>query len=194
MPLLTNEDLKIINKMRGQIIGSSLRADRRFIFEKLGGESLRNVETEMTALGYFLKYEEIEKYQWYPVQINALFLILSKKIFNLGKREMWEWGRWAAKAHFLTKMMIKYFVSKELLAKSANRNWRKYYTQGELIFTFKEREGRVELKDFIIHPDHLSYLAGYLYQIVSLVIPSGKLDLKSPETNRLDYHLFQLKW
>jgi hypothetical protein len=194
MPLLTNEDLKIINKMKGQIIGSSLKADRKFILEKLGEESLRKVEKEMVDLGYSLKYEEIEKYQWYPVQMDALFLILSKEIFNWGEKEMWEWGRWAAKTHFLTKMMIKYFVSKELLAKNANKSWRKYYTRGELIFTFKEKEGKVELKDFVIHPDHLSYLTGYLYQIASLVMPPENLKLEPIKTSDLDHHFFQLSW
>jgi hypothetical protein len=148
----------------------------------------------MVDLGYSLKYEEIEKYQWYPVQMDALFLILSKEIFNWGEKEMWEWGRWAAKTHFLTKMMIKYFVSKELLAKNANKSWRKYYTRGELIFTFKEKEGKVELKDFVIHPDHLSYLTGYLYQIASLVMPPENLKLEPIKTSDLDHHFFQLSW
>lgn len=194
MSLLSKKDLEIINKMEGQIIGSSLKADRKFVLDKKGEEGLRQVEQAMADLGVFLKYEDIEKYQWYPVKADVFFLILSKKIFNWDKEKMWQWGRWAAKTHFLTKMMIKYFVSKELLAKSANRNWRKYYTRGELSFTFEKNKGKVELKDFIIHPDHIDYLTGYLYQIASLVMPPKHLKLEPVETGKLDYHLFNLSW
>jgi hypothetical protein len=192
MHLLSNKDLNIINKMKGQIIDSSLKADRRFILERLKEEGLRKVEKAIADLGYSLKYENIEKYQWYPVQMDALFIVLSKKIFSWDKDSLWKWGCWAAKIYFLTKMMLKYFVSKEFLVKSANRNWRKYYTQGELVFSFEGKKDRVELKDFIIHPDHLDYFAGYLYQIAGLIMPPETLELKIVKTDSLDYHLFEI--
>ncbi len=168
--------------------GEILRTHEIYIRHRKGEKGLRAVEKEMAALGYHLTCEELEKYQWYPVQMNTLFLVPSKKIFNWDKDEMWQWGSWAAKMHFLTKMMIKYFTSKELLAKSANRNWRKYYTQGELIFAFEEKKGTVEVKDFIIYPGHLDYLAGYLYQIASLVMPPERLELEPLRTDKLDCH------
>jgi hypothetical protein len=194
MSILSEKDLNIINKMKGQIIGSSLKEDRGFVIKKVGREEMGKVEKKMAELGYPLKYEEIENYHWYSAQMDALFLLISKRIFDWDKDQMWEWGRWAAKVHFVTKMMLRYFVSKEILVKSANKNWKKYYTEGKLSFSFEGKKGKIELKDFVLHPEHVGYLAGYFYQIASLVMPPENLKLKVSETGKLDYHLFELTW
>jgi len=79
---MSQDNLEKIKKMEGEIIGSSLKTDREFIIEKQGMEGLIKVETEMKKLGYPLKYEDIDKYKWYPAQQDFLSLLLAQKIFN----------------------------------------------------------------------------------------------------------------
>ena len=196
MLVVSKQDLEKIKKMKGQIIGSALKTDREFIIEKKGREGLRKVEREMKKLGYPLEYEKIEKYQWYPVQLDSLFLSVAQRTFNWDDKMMREWGRWGAKIGFLTKLMIKYFVSKEMIAKSANKYWRKYYTSGRLDFKLnkKENSGIATIRDFTTCPAHCRYLEGYFSQIMSFVVPPEKLkveEIKSLEENALR---FEITW
>ena len=123
MSIIPQKILEEIKKTKGEIIGSSLKADRGFIIEKEGREGLRKVEREMEKLGYLLKYEEINKYKWYPVQQDILSLLLTQKIFNWRDETVREWGRWGAKTNFIIKLLVR-LISKETIVKSASKYWR----------------------------------------------------------------------
>lgn len=196
MLIVSKQDLEEIKKMKGQIIGSSLKTDREFILERKGKGGLEKVEREMAKLGYPLKYEEIENYQWYPVQLDPLFLSVSQRTFNWDDKVMWEWGRWGAKTHFIVKLMIRYFISKEIIAKSANKFWRKYYTRGTLDFKLskKENSGIVTIRDFITCPAQYRYLEGYFFQIMSLVVPPEKLKVEQVEALEENSLRFKTTW
>jgi len=123
MLMMSQEDLEKIKNTEGEIIGSSLKTDRGFIIEKKGMEGLRKVEAEMEKLGYPLKYEDIDKYKWYPVQQDFLSLLLAQEIFKWDDATIQEWGRWGAKTNFIIKLMAR-LVNKETISKLASKYWR----------------------------------------------------------------------
>jgi len=198
MSLTFKEEVELINKKKGQIIGMSLKKDREFVLEKKGREGLKRVEEEMEKFGFSLKYEQIINYKWYPVQLDPLFLLVAKKTFHWNDKMMREWGCWAAKTHFLAKIMAKFFVSKKKFEKAgvATRFWRKYYTQGLLIVHFDDRNrcGTVEIRDFLVVPIHCRYLEGYFSQIVSLVILSSKLKIEETPAGKKNTFRFKITW
>lgn len=195
MLIVSKQDLEKTKRMEGEIIGSSLKTDREFIIEKKGIEGLRKVEKEMEKLGYALKYEEIDKYKWYPVQQDFLSLLLAQKIFNWSDETIREWGRWGAKTNFIIKLMAR-LVNKETIARFASKSWRKYYTRGTMEYKLdnKKRTGTAIIKDFAIYPVHLHYLEGYFYQIMSLVEPSPNLKVEGVETKDSNVHRFEVTW
>jgi hypothetical protein len=194
--MMSQENLEKIKKMEGEIIGSSLKTDRKFIIGKQGMEGLRRVETEMEKLGYPLKYEDIDEYKWYPVQQDFLSLLLAKKIFNWDDETIREWGRWGAKTNFIIKLMTR-LISKKTISRLASKYWRKYYTKGEIEYKldFRNKVGIVTIKDFIIYPVHAHYLEGYFYQIMCLIVPSQNLMIKKVNENGVfDIHQFKVTW
>lgn len=195
MSIISEEDLEKAKKMEGEIIGSSLKTDREFIIEKKGREGLRKVEKEMEKLGYTLKYEEIDKYKWYPVQQDFLSLLLAQKIFDWSDEVMREWGRWGAKTNFIIKLMAR-LISKETIARFASNSWRKYYTRGTMEYKIddKKRIGIAIIKDFTIYPVHIHYLEGYFYQIMSLVELSPNLKVREVESKDSNVHRFEVTW
>ena len=195
MSLVSKQFLEEIRKMEGEIIGSSLKTDREFIIEKEGREGLRKVEKEMEKLGYALKYEEIDKHKWYPVQQDFLSLLLTQKIFNWSDETIREWGRWGAKTNFIIKLLAR-LVSKETIAGFASKSWRKYYSRGTMEYKLdnEKRTGTAIVKDFTIYPVHLHYLEGYFYQIMSLVELSPNLKVKGIEAKDSNVHRFKVTW
>ena len=195
MSIIPEEILEEVKKTEGEIIGVSLSVDRGFVIEKEGREGLRKVEKEMEKLGYPLKQEEIEKYKWYSVQQDILFLLLAQRIFDWDEETIREWGRWAAKTNFIIKLLVR-LISKETIAKAAPKYWRKYYTRGELEYKldYKKRFGIATIKDFVIYPVHLHFLEGYFYQIMSLIVPFRNLKVKGIETEDSNVHQFEISW
>ena len=195
MSIIPEEILEEVKKTEGEIIGVSLSVDRGFVIEKEGREGLRKVEKEMEKLGYPLKQEEIEKYKWYSVQQDILFLLLAQRIFDLDEETIREWGRWGAKTNFIIKLLVR-LISKETIAKVAPKYWRKYYTRGELEYKldYKKRFGIATIKDFVIYPVHLHFLEGYFYQIMSLIVPFRNLKVKGIETEDPNVHQFEISW
>lgn len=195
MSIISKQFLEEIKKMEGEIIGSSLKTDREFIIEKKGREELRKVEEKMERAGYPLKYEEIDKYKWYPVQQDFLSLLLTQKIFNWSDETIQEWGRWGAKTNFIIKLMAR-LVSKETICKLASKYWRKYYTRGTIEYKldYEKRIGVATIRDFVIYPVHLHYLEGYFYQIMCLIVPSQNLKVEGKETEEPDVHQFKITW
>jgi len=195
MSIILQEDLEKAKTIEGEIIGSSLKTDRAFIIEKQGMEGLKKVEAEMEKLGYPLKYEEIDKYKWYPVQQDFLSLLLTQKIFNWDNKTIQEWGRWGAKTNFVIKLMAR-LVSKETISKLASKYWKKYYTKGEIEFELnnKKKIGIVTIKDFAIYDVHARFLEGYFHQIMCLMVPSQKLRVEKSKYIGSDIHQFKVSW
>ena len=195
MSIISQEILEKIKNMEGEIVGSSLKTDREFIIEKKGMEGLRKVEAEMEKSGYALKYEDIDKYKWYPVHQDFLSLLLAQKIFSWDDEMIREWGRWGAKTNFVIKLMAR-LVSKETISNLASKYWRKYYTKGEIEYKldYKNKIGVVTIKDFTIYDVHFHYLEGYFYQIMCLMVPSENLKVERGEIREHNVHEFKITW
>lgn len=195
MLTISEDNLERIKKMKGEIIGSSLKTDREFIIEKQGIKGLRKVEAEMEKLNYPLKYGDIDKYKWYPVQHDFLSLLLAQQIFKWDDETMREWGRWGAKTNFIIKLMAR-LVSKETISKLSSKYWRKYYTKGEMEFKleYKKKTGVATIKDFTIYDVHARYLEGYFYQIMCLIVPSQNLKVEKSEYKGSNIHQFKINW
>jgi len=195
MPIISKQILEKAEKMKGEIIGSSLKTDREFIIEEEGREGLKKVEEEMEKIGYPLKYEKIDKYKWYPIQQDFLSLYLTQKIFNWDIEKVREWGRWGAKTNFIIKLMAR-MVNKDTISKLSSKYWRRYYTVGEIEFklNYKERKGTAIIKDFIIYDVHAHFLEGYFYQIMCLMFPSKNLKVEREKIKGEDMCEFILSW
>lgn len=181
MGRVSQEELKQLAGVRGRVIGLSLKNDFDFILAEKGEEGLRKVEREMARLGYPLKYRGLEDFQWYDEKMN-LILHVSQKVFDWDDEMMREMGRWTAKISFITRVMMRYFVSLERVIRELGKYWGRYHTTGRLVpeeMDEKRRHLTLVLKDFSPgYPAPCRYLEGYFYQIASYLVPQEKLEVR----------------
>jgi hypothetical protein len=196
---LQKEDLEIINSNKGMVAGFSLREDLGFVLEKEGKEGLEKIEKAMEDLGYQLKYNQIQRYQWYPLSLNFLILILIKKIFGWQEEKIIEWGKRNARKDLFIKLALKYFFSLEQTLKKATEYWKRYFSVGELKveeINKNERYLYFVIKEFLGHPLFCLILRGYFEQMLSYVLP--KETIKSEEVECCfkggSSHRFKITW
>lgn len=193
------EKLKL-EEIKGEVIGLALENHFNFILEKEGREGLKKLEEGLEKLGCPLKYEEIKNFQWYPRKIDEAMYLVIRRVFGW-KDEVWrESGKWGAKISYITRIMMRYFVSIERVFRETSNYWRKYYPVGNLEPVEINKEERyliLELKNFnTVCPEHCRYWEGYFWQIGSYVLP--KENLKVEEINCIfrggDLHRFKVSW
>jgi hypothetical protein len=199
MAKISHEDLEKIQKIEGEVIGASLQEDAQFIRQKEGEEGLKKLETEMAKLGYPLKLEEIKSFQWYPLSLNLLCLVVARNIFDWPDDTFRENGRFSAKVSLIAKVMMKYFISLRRCLAEAGNYWRKYYTVGELKaegINEKEKLAFLVLRDFTGHPLLCRILEGYFWQVISYVVPKEKLIVQEIECvlKGGKAHRFKITW
>lgn len=187
-------------KIKGEMIGLALENHFSFILKKEGKEGVKKVEEGLAQLGYPLKYEEIKNFQWYPRIMDEAIYFVIKRVLGWEDEVFRESGRWGAKVSYITRIMMKYFLSIERVFREVSNYWRKYYTIGKLEpveINLKERYLILELKDLpIICPEHCRYWEGYFWQVGAYVLP--KEDLKLWETDCIfrgsNAHRFKATW
>ncbi len=170
-----------LEAIKGEVIGLALENHFKFILEKYGPEEVKRLEEGLAKLGYSLKHQEIENFKWYPRKIDEAIYFVLKKMLNWEDEIFRESGKLGAKISYITRVMMRYFVSLERIFQEVGNYWRKYYTVGHLKpveLSLKERYFILELEDFpIVCSEHCRYWEGYFWQITSHVLPKENLKL-----------------
>lgn len=176
---LTKEKIQQFIEIPGEARGQVFLTDFEYIREKKGEEGIKLLKKRMAELGNPLDYEKIKTFEWYPVGLRALSLLVIKEAFDLGEKEISEMGNLAPKYSFLVKLIMKHFLSIARVFQESPKYWEKHYTVGKLeTVELNEKEGYliIRLKDFKVHPILCTYLFenGYFLRI-------GQYVLKSPQ-------------
>ncbi|OGZ17617.1 MAG: hypothetical protein A2Z78_00485 [Candidatus Nealsonbacteria bacterium RBG_13_36_15] len=199
MVLISKTEIEEIIKNKGEVIGASFKEDLEFILEKEGKEGLKKLEEEMKKLGYPIDFKKIKSFQWYPLSLNMLYLVVAKDVFDWPDDLFRENGRFSARISLIARIMMKYIISLERCFNEAGNFWQKYYTVGRLTtenFDKKNRTAFLVLKDFTGHPVFCHVLEGYFWQVISYVVPKEKLKVKEIECifKEGKTHKFQVTW
>jgi hypothetical protein len=189
-----------LEKIEGKVIGLGILHDFQYVFKKEGKEGIEKLEKEMASFGFPLKFKEIKKFEWYDEKINFLLFLILEKIFHWKEEDFREMGRFGARVALITKIMMRYFVSLERIGKEVGKYWRKYHTLGDLKtekIDEKERIVILSLENFEHgFSSHCRYLEGYMWQIVSYIVPKENLKVTEVECQFEGgkRHLFKITW
>jgi len=156
------------------------------------------LEAKMAELGCPIKYKELKPMKFYPLGIEALTLILIKKLFGFDEKKFEEMGRFNSQTSLIIRLFLKYFGSLKMLAKQAPTMWKNYYSLGSLEVTEvneKERYVILKIKNFKLHPLHCLTHRAYFANIVKMVVKKPVVceETKCPFRGD-DYHEFVLRW
>ena len=196
--IISEEEIKKLMDIKGEVRGVSLKADGDFILKEKGEEGLKRLEAELVEIGHPIKFEKIRLMDFYPIGLKGLTLLAIKKVFNFDDKKFQEMGSFGIKISLIIRVFIKYFVSLKVVAGQVSRMWGKYFTIGSLKIIEINEENRyliIRLENFRLCPVHCQYLKGYFSSGVQMVI---KDKVTSEETKCPfrddDYHEFLLKW
>lgn len=196
--LISKKEAKELMELEGETRGTTFKEDRDFILYKRGKEGWEKVKKTLIDLGYPIKFEDFHGWQFYPVGLEGLMLLLMKRILNFKDEEIEECGFFGSRSSFIIKIFFSHFVSIKMFAEQGPVIWNKYYTKGAL--KLKElnegkRQAILVIEDFRLHPLHCLQLKGYFRGIVKM-ITGGEVTCE--ETKCIfrgdDHHEFLIKY
>jgi len=176
---ILKEELDALKKIKGEMRGVALKGDGDFLKKRMGEEAVKELERELKTVGFALDYSEIKSLGFYPLSLDALNLLLMKRMF-FSEEEMVELGSFLSKTSLVLRFFMKYFVSVDRVVQKAPEMWRENYSLGRLEvvkYDKKEKVIIVRIKSFIIHPLYCRVFEGYFKSVTQMV-------LKTPVTCR----------
>lgn len=196
--IITKEIADELMKIEGETRAISIKGDIEYVVYKRGKEALEKIESEMKSLGYPIEYEKMRTLDFYPVGLEVIALLVTKKLFNFSDKEFVKMGEFNSKFSLVVRLFMKYFVSIKAIAKQAPKMWKKLYSIGELEITEineKEKYTVLKIKNFKLHPLHCLTIKGYISNVMKMVIGSNvRVQENKCVFNKNDYHEFLIKW
>jgi len=196
--IISKDEVKKLMEAEGKVRGVSLKNHREFILKEKGPDGLKIFEEAMVDVGYPLKHKDLQEMSFYPIGLEAVELLVMKKLFDFDDKKIEEMGAFEARLSLVMKIFFKYFVSVKLLAQQAPEMWTKSYTVGSFKvkeWSEKEKYAIITIENFGLHPIHCVQMGGYISSIVKMVV---KGSVSYEETKCIyrgdDHHEFLLKW
>ena len=195
---INQEEIERLKKAEGEVRGVVFKTDEKYVIREKGEEGLKKVEEELEKMGVSIDYKDIDRMNFYPLNLRAFSLLAISKAFDYGEEEIKEMGKKAPRASFLIKFFTKYFMSSQQTLAKVTEMWGKHYTKGTIeSIEVNEDEGRAifRLHEADLHPVLCHYLLGYFSSVVSMVV-GEKVESKETKCyfNDEDYHEFYLTW
>ena len=195
---ITKELIEKFMKIEGETRAISIKGDLEFILYKKGEEGLKKLEDELEKFGHPIKYKTLEDMSFYPVGLEALTFLASKKLFNFSEQDFIEMGKFNSKVSLIVRLFMKYFVSLDSMAKEAPKFWKKYYTRGELKIVELDKEKKhavARIENFELCPCHCYTMKGYFISVVKMILGCPVSCEETKCTFRGDeYHEFTVTW
>ncbi len=160
---------------KGHVKAEVLLNYAHYIERKEGKEGLKRVEDRMAELGASVSLGGSRNVQWMRVGINSLLLLVCKEQFQWTEKDIRDMGYVTSKISFITRMLVRFFVSREKVLKEANRHWRKYFDFGSLeAVDHGDNYAVIEIKGYKGHPLNCHLFAGYIHGISELISKDNK--------------------
>lgn len=197
---MMQKEIDWLMRMKGEIRGTVFQGVANLIRSRWGEGGLNAVEEETKKMGHPFYFDKVKSSEWYPAGLSAVFLIASKKVFNLDDAQIMDLGRVKQKMSPITKWMLRYLISKKKVFEKASAYWRKHFTAGSMEtveFNEDKKYAVVCLRDFKPHPIYCVYLKGYIWGVLKLVLKEHE-NLTITETKCMhrgdEYHEFTFRW
>ncbi len=199
MEQITEQEIKNLMSIKGQVRGVAFLTDANYVRQKLGESGVVKLEEAAKKLGCEIPYKNAKTMAWYPLGWRAISLLAVKQAFNWGDIEIKDMGNCAPKYSFVATTMLKYFLKLDRVFQEAAKYWKKHYTIGTLEpleIDEKQKFAILRLKEFKVHPILCHYFAGYFLRISQFVIKSEKITIEETECifKGGPYDQFLVKW
>lgn len=196
--IISKKEFDELMQKEGKIRGVTLKTMGEYLLQEEGKISLGLLEKEINRLGYSFKFNQIETMEFYPLGLQAVILVLMKRMLGYDEEKFQEVGKANAKFSLIIRLFMKYFFSIKAMVDKVPQLWEKHYTVGKLKVADHNDEEKyiiLRLSDFDLHPFHCQDLKGY-FSIVTQMIVGKEVDCQEKKCVHRgdDYHEFVLTW
>jgi hypothetical protein len=193
------ETVSLLMKKKGKVIGEIFHLNRDYIHDKEGNNGVKQVEDKVKELtGFEFSFENIFRYSWYPLGLSVVIVLVAKELFNWTEDDIFEMGASTAKVSFVLKLVSYLNKPKEVLER-APFYWKRYYDFGSLEITEfdkKNKQIKVNIKDFSFHPLWCLYTAGYFLTVLKFFIRGKDMKIKEIQCSHKkgSFEEYQINW
>ncbi len=154
----------------GNVRGTAILSNIEYVRSKKGEEGVRKVEERMEQLGVPLDTKNIHSSEWISVGVSALTVLSIRDVFDWTEEDIFDMGRFAVRISFVTKLFVRYLVSKETVFRESPKYWRKQFDFGSLeTKELNDDYAITEIRGHDIHPLICHLRAGYIYGITRFI-------------------------
>jgi len=161
-------------KDEGKVRGVVLLTDAEYIMNIGSGHMLPLIFEETKKQGYPLDYAFIKPMEWYPVRLRYVSLMSITKVLHFDDNQLRDMGSKASRHSFITRLMLRYLVNMDSVAKNIQKYWNKNYSMGIIKAVDKKGTFYICIKDCPVPHQVFPYMEGYFNSIVELVVGKGK--------------------
>ena len=197
---ITKEQIQEIKNLKEEARGQTIKNALQSIMLMEGIEGVGRVQKRMEELECWTEdYNKIKLFDWYPLWYDVLLIAVAADVFNWDDEDLKKFGTYNQKVSFFEKILLKYFISLEVVFKVAPERWKKHYSVGDLEsseFSDKEKYALIRLKNFSPHPVFCPLLAGYFESATNFVVRLKSVSASEKKcTFKGDsYHEYLITW
>ena len=197
--MLSREEIDNLMKIEGDVRGTVLLTDARYIRNKEGEEALGIIMDRVRELGCPIEYNGIKAMEWLPLRLRAISLPVIRDVFGWSDDDIKAMGIAAPKHSFIVKLLVKFFISFPTAIGNAPEYWLKHYSVGRLeIAEINEVEKNIiiRLHGFKVHRTYCRYLEGYFQSFLQLILPhdTAKTEELKCVFDGHPYHEYKSSW
>lgn len=198
--MLSKNKVEKLLALEGEVRGDVLKTDYKYILEKEGRKGFDKLNAEIKKIQKDLGYHKIINTSWYPIGWKVIIMELCKDLFNWNKKSFYNMGCNASSDSFLTRTILRYFISFKKTFKESSKYWKKYWNVGTLNPYKLDLENKyfiLRLKNFHISSDMCYYLQGHFKSFASMIlsVETTVKETKCPYKNKKNgFHEFIIKW
>ncbi len=187
-----------IASVKGNVKGDAINLHAAYVRKMEGDDGLRKVEEKLKELGYPLEFAKVNKFEWYPIYLADLVILVSKEVFNWSDEDIFRMGKESVKHSFIFRLLLSHTLSVEKLFKSTSYMWKRYFDYGDIEpVKMEEDHILVRMKEYKVHPlvcQH--YYPGYFLTLVKICLPDKKITIKETKCffKGDPYHEYKIEW
>jgi len=197
--MISKESIEKIMQIPGNVRGGIIQAELDFIQKKEGEEGLEAVKKRMAELGYPIDIKKIRVGNWYPEALSVSIILVTRDLFNWREKDIFDLGYYIPTSSFISKILMKYFLSLKRFLDEVPRYWQKHFDFGQLEFhEFSEEKQYIILREkgYKFHPLMCVYHQGYYRRVAEFVIKSPQITIEETKCmfRGAPYHEYVIRW
>ncbi len=194
-----DEEVKELKKIPGGVKGEKFFVFISYVRNKEGEEGVEKLLKKMRDFGCPIDLKEMSHFKMYPEYYRVVLMVVTKELFGWTEKDVFEMGYYSPRYSFLTKLLMRHFISIRKVFEMTPVFWSKHHDFGSVEpISLDEKKGYavIRLSDYKFHPLMCGHFAGYFKGVAELCLKNKKVDVEEIKCMHKgdDFHEYRIMW